>query len=73
MYEYEWDVETGGYKLLCKACVFSKEPRPVYFEELDILGFDKYWNYTKDDKYPYMWAEANSYYYRGKLFFYVDY
>ncbi|MDO4755852.1 MAG: phosphoadenosine phosphosulfate reductase family protein, partial [Parabacteroides sp.] len=46
---------------------FSKEPRPVYYKELDILGFDKYWNYTKNDTYPYMWAEANNYYYRGRL------
>jgi len=47
--------------------VFSKEPRPVYYKELDILGMDKYWNYAKDDSNPYMWAEANSYWYRGTL------
>lgn len=45
---------------------FSKEPRPVYYKELDILGFDQYWNYEKNDAYPYMWAEANNYYYRGR-------
>ena len=45
---------------------FSKEPRPVYYKELDILGFDKYWNYPKDDRAPLMWAEANNYIYRGK-------
>lgn len=67
MYSYEWDEETGGYKLLSTPSNFSKEPRPVYYKELDILGFDKYWNYDKDDTYPYMWAEASSYFYRGKL------
>jgi phosphoadenosine phosphosulfate reductase len=67
MYSYEWDEETGGYRLLRSPSNFSKEPRPVYFKELDILGFDNYWNYKKDDSYPYMWAESNSYYYRGKL------
>ena len=46
---------------------FSKEPRPVYYKELDILGFDKYWDYDKNDSFPYMWAEANNYYYRGRL------
>ncbi|MDD6965241.1 MAG: phosphoadenosine phosphosulfate reductase family protein [Firmicutes bacterium] len=46
---------------------FSKEPRPVYYKELDILGFDRYWNYAKNDEYPYMWAEANNYFYRGRL------
>lgn len=46
---------------------FSKEPRPVYYKELDILGFDKYWDYDKNDSFPYMWAEVNNYYYRGRL------
>ena len=66
MYAYEWDPETGGFLLLPKPADFSKEPRPVYYQELDILGFDKYWNYAKDDSYPYMWAEANNYIYRGR-------
>lgn len=67
MYSYEWDSETGGILLNSSPLSFSKEPRPVYFEELDILGFDKYWNYAKNDTFPYMWAEANNYYYRGRL------
>ena len=67
MYSYDWDTETGGYILNSSPLAFSKEPRPVYYKELDILGFDKYWKYKKDDTYPYMWAEANNYYYRGRL------
>ena len=67
MYSYEWDIETGGLLLNSSPLSFSKEPRPVYYKELDILGFDKYWNYEKNDAYPYMWAEANNYWYRGKL------
>ncbi len=67
MYSYEWDIETGGLLLNSSPLSFSKEPRPVYYKELDILGFDKYWNYEKNDIYPYMWAEANNYWYRGKL------
>lgn len=39
----------------------------MYYKELDILGFDKYWEYDKNDCFPYMWAEVNSYYYRGRL------
>ena len=66
MYSYCWDIETGGLLLNSSPLSFSKEPRPVYYKELDILGFDKYWNYAKNDTYPYMWAEANSYY-RGRL------
>lgn len=67
MYSYEWDSSTGGYILTTMPLTFSKEPRPVYYKELDILGFDKYWNYDKNDSFPYMWAEANNYYYRGRL------
>lgn len=67
MYSYDWDIETGGYLLNSSPSIFSKEPRPVYYEELDILGFHKYWNYAKNADYPYMWAEANNYYYHGSL------
>lgn len=67
MYAYEWDSSTGGYILTPMPLAFSKEPRPVYYKELDILGFDKYWDYDKNDSFPYMWAEVNNYYYRGRL------
>ncbi len=66
MYSYDYDAETGGIILNSSSLPFSMEPRPVYFKELDILGFDRYWNYEKSDIYPYMWAEANNYYYRGR-------
>lgn len=66
MYAYTWDEETGGLLLNSSPLAFSKEPRPVYYKELDVLGFDKHWNYEKDDSYPYMWAEANNYFYRGR-------
>ena len=66
MYSYDWDEETGGLLLNSTQQKMSKEPRPVYYKELDILGFDKYWNYAKDDSAPYMWAEANNYWYHGR-------
>lgn len=67
MYNYTYDTETGGVLLNTSPMPFSKEPRPVYYKELDILGFDKYWEYDKQDESPYMWAEANKYYYYGRL------
>ena len=66
MYSYDWDEETGGLLLNSAQQKMSKEPRPVYYKEHDILGFDKYWNYAKDDSAPYMWAEANNYWYHGR-------
>ena len=67
MYKYIWDEETGGLLLLPEISRFSNEPRPVYYKELDALGFDKFWNYPKDDKFPLMWAEANNYIYKGQI------
>lgn len=66
MYAYSWDPETGGLLLNSTPLPFSKEPRPVYWRELDLLGFDKYWKYPHDDSAPIMWAEANNYIYRGR-------
>lgn len=67
MYSYTYDKKTGGILLNSSPTGFSKEPRPIYAAELDVLGFEKYWKYDKQDDYPYMWAEANHYYYRGTL------
>jgi phosphoadenosine phosphosulfate reductase len=67
MYSYSYDRKTGGILLNSSPTGFSKEPRPVYAPELDVLGFDKHWKYDKQTDSPYMWAEANNYYYRGTL------
>lgn len=66
MYSYTYDKHTGGLLLNSTPTNFSKEPRPVYYRELDLLGFGKYCKYEKQDYAPYMWAEANCYYYRGR-------
>lgn len=65
MYSYTFDSETGGIILNSTPTNFSKEPRPVYAAEMDILGFDKYWDYDKQNNVPYMWAESNIYWYRS--------
>lgn len=65
MYEYTYDTESGGLLLDDRPTGMSKEPRPVYAGELDLLGVDKYYRYDKQNDIPYMWAEAHRYYYRG--------
>jgi len=65
MYSYTYDSATGGILLNSTPTGFSKEPRPVYAAEMDILGFDSYWDYEKQNDTPYMWAESNIYWYRG--------
>ncbi|NBJ16969.1 MAG: phosphoadenosine phosphosulfate reductase [Dehalobacter sp. 4CP] len=67
MYSYTYSARTGGLVLNSTPAVFSKEPRPVYAPELNLLGFDKYWKYDQQTDAPCMWAEANRYYYRGRL------
>ena len=66
MYSYTYDLTTGGLLLNSSPTKISKEPRPVYAPELDLLGFNQYWNYDKQADTPYMWAEANRYLYRGR-------
>ena len=65
MYSYTYDPITGGIVLNSTPTNFSKEPRPVYAPELDLLGFNQYWEYDKQTGLPYMWAESTSYWYRG--------
>ena len=66
MYAYKFDDETGGLLLTDTEERMSKEPRPVYAAELNILGFDRRWHYENQNDVPYLWAEAGNYFYRGK-------
>ena len=65
MYSYTFDSQTGGIILNSTPTNFSKEPRPVYAPEMDLLGFNKYWEYDKQTDVPYMWAESSAYWYRN--------
>lgn len=66
MYKVEWDSKINGILLNDK--INDKEeiipPRPVFCEELDLLGFDKYWNYPKT-KEPLLWSIGRRYYNKG--------
>ena len=66
MYAYKFDDETGGLLLTDTEERMSKEPRPVYAAEMNILGFDRRWHYDIQNDVPYIWAEAGNYFYRGK-------
>lgn len=66
MYAYTFDSVSGGIILTDDDTKqFSKEPRPVYAREMDLLGMDHIWRYAKQNEVPYMWAESNVYTYRG--------
>lgn len=66
MYSYTYDPDTGGLLLNSTPTGFSREPRPVYAAELDLFGFDAHWSYERQNEAPYLWAEANIYYYRNR-------
>lgn len=67
MHKYEWDPVTGGILLLPQQEKSSKEPRPVYYREMNLLGMNKRWKYPQNDNAPIMWAEAEKYIYRGRI------
>ena len=71
MYKITWDKETGGVLLHTRIMdgTLGVSPRPVFYEELDLLGFDKLgWEYPKCNE-PLMWAVNKQYWYRGQHLF----
>ncbi len=71
MFKITWDTETGGVLLSSKVTkeTLGISPRPVWFEELDLLGLDKLgWVYPLC-KEPIMWAVNKQYWYRGTMLF----
>lgn len=71
MFKIEWDIETGGVKLSSKVTkdTLGISPRPVWFEELDLLGLDKLGYIYPKVNGPLMWAVNKQYWYRGELMF----
>jgi len=65
MYKTKWDKENNGVELKYSLqSGFKNNPRPVFFEELDILGFNEFWEYPKT-KNPLLWIIERKYYYKG--------
>ena len=71
MFKVSWDRETGGVKLglLVEKDTISIPPRPVFYEELHLLGLNAMgWKYPECEE-PLLWACNKEYYYRGDLVF----
>lgn len=56
MYGYDWTRQNGIYRLSVSSKI-QKEIRPVFHEELDYFGLDKFWHYPKT-RAPLLWAEG---------------
>ncbi|MCM8808464.1 MAG: phosphoadenosine phosphosulfate reductase family protein, partial [Candidatus Omnitrophica bacterium] len=67
MYGIKWNSNINGFTLVPLS---EAEPiaslRPVFFEELDLLGFNEFWKYPKS-KEPLLWfcTLNRTYYYKG--------
>lgn len=69
MYKITWDPETGGVRLHSRIVegTLGTSPRPVFFEELDLLKlYELGWQYPHT-KEPLLWAVNKQYFYRGEL------
>ena len=65
MYKVVWDIETGGVLLVNSSQNVIVPPRPVFYEELDLLGFNRFWDYPHVEE-PLLWSIGRRYYYLGK-------
>lgn len=71
MYKITWDKETGGVLLHSRIVegTLGTSPRPVFWEELDLLKLNELgWTYPHSEE-PLLWAVNKQYWYRGELVF----
>lgn len=71
MYNITWDIETGGVALHSRKVdgTLGTSPRPVFWEELDLLKLNELgWSYPHSEE-PLLWAINKQYWYRGELVF----
>ncbi len=61
-----WDKENNGVILVNSSENEIIPPRPVFYEELDLLGFDSLWKYPKTEE-PLLWNIGRKYYYQGEM------
>jgi phosphoadenosine phosphosulfate reductase len=68
MHKTSWDTELNGV-ILSDSIKCEEEispPRPVYHEELDLLGFNQFYKYPQSQS-PLLWCIDRRYFYRGQL------
>lgn len=69
MFKVIWDAENNGVRLTMstKGDALNVAPRPVFWEELDLLGLNnKGWIYPHVDE-PLLWACDRRYFYKGEF------
>ena len=69
MFKIVWDPEYNGVRLTMssKGDALNVSPRPVFWEELDLLGLNtKGWIYPHVEE-PLLWACDRRYFYKGEF------
>ena len=67
MYDFEWHLKSRAYKLLTKTGKFvASEIRPVYAQELMLMGADSAFVFDHEETRPLLRGKHNSYFYKGK-------
>ena len=70
MFRVVWDKDINGVLLTTNGNgdALNVSPRPVFHEELSLLGFDKNFNWRyQESNSPLLWALDRRYYYKGEL------
>jgi hypothetical protein len=70
MFRIIWDKDINGVLLTTNGNgdALNVSPRPVFHEELNLLGFDKNWNWKyPESNEPLLWGLDRRYYYKGEL------
>ena len=68
MFRIIWDKDINGVMLTTNGNgeALNISPRPVFHEELNLLGFKKFWTYD-DATEPLLWAVERRYFYKGEM------
>ena len=69
MFKVVWDTKYNGVRLTMSAAgeALNVSPRPVFWEELDLLGLNKMgWIYPHVDE-PLLWACDRRYFFKGQF------
>lgn len=67
MYGYMWDRRTRGYRLTTQTGKFvANELRPVFADELQLIGFNERFEFDLNEQRPLMWAQRNLYLINGE-------
>lgn len=70
MFRIIWDKDINGVLLTTNGNgdALNVSPRPVFHEELNLLGFNKNWNWKyPESNEPLLWALDRRYFYEGEL------